>query len=131
MSSFRIDLFSLTKVVTLVNATERFFIDAASSLRSPSSIEETSERAWAKSRTVWSFSDSVLMKPSSCLAELKNCSSRLSSVLVSLPRSPMVELIFSPSPPRFFAVCWSRSVRAPFLLAPSGPSATTRSSTLE
>ena len=92
---------------------------------------ETLASDWLKSRTVWSLRASVPMNPSSSLAE-PNSSSLLSSrVALSLPKSLIVWWNWAPWPPKFAAVVSSRSVSAPFLFAPFGPSATFSLSRLE
>ena len=100
-------------------------------MRSPDSIVDTSASDWLKLRTVWSFLARVLMKPSSSAADPNSSSLLSSSVALSLLKSSMVWWNCAPWPPKFFAVDSSRSDRAPFLLAPVGPRATVRSSTLE
>ena len=124
-------LLSLTNVVTSPSATERFLRAAASSSLSPLSIVDTSDSDSLKARTVESFWARVQMNSSSCAAE-PNSSSLLSSrVCESWLKSEIVWLNCSPWPPKLSAVTSRRSVRAPFLLAPSGPSATLRSLRLE
>ena len=78
-----------------------------------------------------SFSASVEMKASSSAAEPNSSSLLLSRVSLSVPKSLIVCLKRAPSPPKFFAVVASRSLSAPSLLAPVGPSATVSWSMLE
>ena len=75
-------------------------------------------------RTVPSFWASVEMNASSSAAESNSSSLLLSSVSLRVPKLAMVSWNFAPSPAKFFAVVSSRSLSAPFLLAPVGPSAT-------
>ena len=123
-------LFSSTKPFTSVSAVERFLVAATSSSRSPSSIVETSASDWLNWRTVWSFSASVCMKPSSASTEPNSSSLLFARVALSREKSLMVWRNVVPWPPKLSAVTESRSDSAPVLLAPRGPRATLRRSRL-
>ena len=117
-------LFSSTNSLTEVSATERFFVAATSSWRSPASIVETSASDWLNWRTVWSLSARVSMKPPSASTEPNSSSLLSASVALSREKSLIVWRKVVPWPPKLSAVTESRSDSAPDLLAPRGPRAT-------
>ena len=125
-------MFSLTKEDTSRIATAQVAQGGG-----PRSSRSSSRRSAAPTRESLKSPDRLVVVPSASGEALPspravpNSSSLLfSSVPVNLPRFLIVQRNCPPWPAKFSAVESSRLVRAPLLLAPSGPSATVRSSML-